>query len=80
MGLAYNLIPDSLWTKFQQHRKPGYQHERPSLVYWEYGKEDEVDENGNKLKGYWTAMDMVYLCGEFTDLFEFLYGEDGCGV
>ena len=80
MGLGYNLMPESLWTKFQQYRKPEYKHERPALVHWEYGKEDEVDEKGNKQKGYWTALDMLDLCTEFTDLFDFLYGEDGCGV
>ena len=39
-----------------------------------------MDEFGNKLKGYWCVSDMVTLCEEFTDLFEFLYGERGCGV
>ena len=80
MGLGYNHLPESLWSLFQQQRPDGYQHERPALVHWEYGKEDEVDDQGNKVKGYWTAQDMVRLCGEFADLFEFLYGEDACGV
>ena len=80
MGLGYNLMPESMWTKFQQYLKSGYKHERPALVHWEYGKEDEVDENDNKQKGYWTAVDMVDLCSEFTDLFDFLYGEEACGV
>ena len=39
-----------------------------------------MDEDGNKVKGYWTSADMVKLCGEFADLFEFLYGENACGV
>ena len=80
MGCGYNHMPDELWTKFQQTRPAGYQHEKPSLVHWEYGKEDDVDADGNKVKGYWTASDMVKLCGEFADLFDFLYGEDACGI
>ena len=80
MGLGYNNLPETIWELFQSQRAAGYQHERPSLVHWEYGKEDEVDEFGNKVKGYWCASDMIILCEEFADLFEFLYGERGCGV
>ena len=63
MGLGYNCMPPVLWDKFQRQRPAGYQHEKPSLVHWEYGKEDDLDEQGNKVKGYWTAEDMVKLCG-----------------
>ena len=80
MGLGYNNLPEELWEKFKRARPAGYLHERPSLVHWEYGKEDEVDDEGNKVKGYWTALDMVKLCDEFADLFDFLYGEDACGT
>ena len=80
MGLGYNNVPEELWKLFQEKRADGYQHEHPSLVHWEYGKEDDVDKDGYKVKGYWTASDMVKLCGEFADLFEFLYGEEACGT
>ena len=78
-GLGYNNLPDELWRKFNDVRPPG-QHDRPSLVHWEYGKDDDVDDNGNKVKGYWTADDMVKLTTEFMHLFDFLYGEDACGT
>ena len=80
MGLGYNRMSEELWTKFQAERPAGYQHERPALVHWEYGKEDDVDEQGNKVKDYWTANDMVKLYNEFADLFKFLYGHEACGV
>ena len=80
MGLGYNNLPEKLWEKFQECRPAGFLHKKPALVHWEYGKEDEVDEDGNKVKGYWTSADMVKLCGEFADLFEFLYSEQACGI
>ena len=80
MGVGYNNMPEELWDLFQQHRPAGYQHEKPALVHWEYGKEDQLDDDGNKVKGYWCADDMVHLCHEFADLFDFLYGRDACGT
>ena len=92
-GLGYNTLPEEIWTAFQEdrpRRKIATTSEgktemqchflRPSLVHWEYGKEDETDEDGNKLKGYWTAEDNLILQEEFMDLFDFLYGEEGCGT
>ena len=54
-GLGYNLMPDALWEEFTRVRPPG-QHPRPSLVHWEYGKEDDVDDDGNKIKGHPNAI------------------------
>ena len=50
-GLGYNHLPKELWDKFNRVRQQG-KHDRPALVHWEYGKEDDVDEDGNKVKGY----------------------------
>ena len=57
----------------------GWYHDNPALIHWEYDTE-AVDDDGKKTKGYWTSNLMLDATNEFLDLFEWLYGEESCGV
>ena len=91
-GVGYNHLPPEALAAFNSYRIESgllrrdaddggntWIAEHPALIHWTYNVEKAL-ETGDLTAGYWTSDLMLEAVAEYLDLFDWLYGEMGCGV